>query len=92
MNLFEKIKKRIGYYKVSHSYKVKLSDITIPPDFVKTPPKFVKMVAKREYFRAFGKYESKVILTKDFVLVDGYTTYLLCAENGNKYIEVYFID
>ena len=92
MNLFEKIKKRIGYYKVSHSYKVKLSDITIPPDFVKTPPKFVKMVAKREYFRAFGKYESKVILTNDFVLVDGYTTYLLCAENGNKYIEVYFID
>lgn len=46
MNLFKKIKKKIGYYKVGYSYKVKLSDITIPPDFVKTPPKFVKMVAK----------------------------------------------
>ena len=50
------------------------------------------MAAKREYLRKFGKYESKVVLTKDFMLIDGYTTYLLCAENGNRYIEAYFVD
>ena len=50
MNLFKKIKKKIGYYKVGYSYKVKLSDITIPPDFVKTPPKFVKNGCKTRIF------------------------------------------
>lgn len=50
------------------------------------------MVAKREYLKKFGKYESKVVLTKDFMLIDGYTTYLLCVENGDRYIEAYFID
>lgn len=80
------------FYKEGHPYVVKVSDITIPAEFTATKQRFKKMVAKREYFRKFGKYESNIVLTKDFMLIDGYTTYLLCVENGDRYIEAYFVD
>ena len=88
----KKIVTLLGFYKPGHAYHVKISDIVIPVEFQASKPKFNKMVEKREYLKKFGKYESKVILTKDFMLVDGYTTYLICVENGNRYIEAYFID
>lgn len=91
-NITRKIKLRFGFYKPGYAYHVKTSDIVIPTEFSHIKPRFKKMVFKHEYFRKHGKYESKVFLTKDFVLIDGYTTYLLCIENGNRYIEAYFID
>lgn len=90
--LIRKIKIWLGFYKPGHAYHIKMSDIVVPAEFQASKPKFNKMVAKREYLKKFGKYESKVVLTKDFMLIDGYTTYLLCAENGNRYIEAYFVD
>jgi hypothetical protein len=50
------------------------------------------MVQKREFYRKNNMYESQVILNRDFMLIDGYTTYLLCLENGEKYVDVYFMD
>ena len=90
--LIRKIKIWFGFYKPGQAYHVKVSDIIIPAEFAATKPRFKKMVAKREYFRKFGKYESKIILTKDFMLIAGYTTYLLCVENGDKNVEAYFVD
>ena len=90
--IIRKIKLRLGFYKPEYAYNVKTSDIVIPTEFIRTKQRFKKMTFKCEYFRKHSKYESKVFLTKDFVLIDGYTTYLLCIENGDRYIEAYFID
>lgn len=73
-------------------YKVKLSDIVIPVEFKESPPKFKKMIHKREYFRRNDRFESKIILSRDFLLIDGYTSYLLAKENGMKHVEAYFVD
>lgn len=86
------IKALFGYYDTGCAYRVKVKDIVISEKFKAFTPRFVKMVQKREYYRKYGVYDSKVFLNKDFVLVDGYTTYLLCVENGEKYVDVYFVD
>ena len=90
--IIKKIKRFFGFFEAGESYYIKIDDIVIPEEFKATYPRFKKMVEKREYFRKYGKYESKVILNKDFMLIDGYTTYLLCIENGEKYVDVYFVD
>nr|DAP72071.1 MAG TPA: hypothetical protein [Caudoviricetes sp.] len=32
------------------------------------------------------------MLNKDFLLIDGYTSYIIAKENGMKYVEAYFIN
>lgn len=90
--IINKIKMLIQCHKRGIPYNVKLTDIVIPEEFRNTHPRFKKMVAKREYYRKYGTYSSKIILNRDFVLIDGYTTYLLCVENGEEYVDAYFVD
>lgn len=82
----------LGLRNPCEPYKVKLSDIVIPVEFKESPPKFKKMIHKREYFRRNDRFESKIILSRDFLLIDGYTSYLLAKENGMKHVEAYFVD
>ena len=82
----------LGLRNPGEPYKVKLSDIVIPVEFKESPPKFKKMIHKREYFRRNDRFESKIILNRDFLLIDGYTSYLLAKENGMKHVEAYFVD
>lgn len=90
--LMRKIIVALGLHNPGEPYKVKVSDIIIPEEFKATHPRFKKMVQKREFYRKNNMYESQVVLNRDFMLLDGYTTYLLCLENGEKYVDVYFID
>lgn len=83
---------KMMFCKPGQVYRVNIKDIIIPEEFKATHPRFRKMVQKREFYRKNNMYESQVILNRDFMLIDGYTTYLLCLENGEKYIEVYFMD
>lgn len=82
----------LGLHNPGEPYKVKVSDIVIPAEFKECPPKFKKMAYKREYFRRNDRFESKIILSRDFLLIDGYTSYLLAKENDMKHVEVYFVD
>lgn len=90
--IIRKIIATLGLRNPGESYKVKLSDIVIPVEFKESPPKFKKMIHKREYFRRNDRFESKIILSRDFLLIDGYTSYLLAKENGMKHVEAYFVD
>ena len=60
--------------------------------YKESPPRFKKMMHKREYFRRNDRFESKIVLSRDFLLIDGYTSYLLAKENGMKHVEAYFVD
>ena len=93
MNKFiRKIITTLGLHNPGESYKVEVSDIIVPTEFKESPPRFKKMKHKREYFRRNDKFESKIVLNKDFLLIDGYTSYLLAKENGMKHVEAYFVD
>ena len=90
--LMRKIIVSLGLHNHSEPYKVKVSDIIIPEEFKTTKPRFKKMIQKREFYRKNDRFESKIVLNKDFLLIDGYTSYIIAKENGMKYVEAYFVN
>lgn len=90
--LTRKIIAVLGLHNPGELYKVKVSDIIIPEEFKATKPRFKKMIQKREFYRKNDRFESKIVLNKDFLLIDGYTSYIIAKENGMKYVEVYFVN
>ena len=90
--LMRKIIASLGLHNPGESYKVKVSDIIIPEEFKATKPRFEKMIQKRKFYRKNNRFESKIVLNKDFLLIDGYTSYIIAKENGMKYVEAYFVD
>ena len=77
------------YYKTGYAYTVKLSDIVIQDgwDYIKT----WKMNEKMTYFEKTGHFFSTIVIDKDFVLQDGFTSYRIAELKGMKYVEVYFV-
>ena len=51
-------------------------------------PRKTKIKEKEEYFNKHGYFRSTIILNKNNVLIDGYTTYLLAKEQGYKSITI----
>lgn len=90
--LMRKIIAALGLHNPGEPYKVKVSDIIIPEEFKATKPRFKKMIQKREFYRKNDRFESKIVLNKDFLLIDGYTSYIIAKENGMKYVEAYFVN
>ena len=90
--LIRKIIAAFGLHNPGEPYKVKVSDIVIPVEFKESQPRFKKMMHKREYFRRNDRFESKIVLSRDFLLIDGYTSYLLAKENDMKHVEAYFVN
>lgn len=50
------------------------------------------MIKKREFYRKNDRLESKIVLNKDFLLIDGYTSYIISKENCMKYVKAYFVN
>ena len=90
--LMRKIIVSLGLHNPSEPYTVKVSDIIIPEEFKATKPRFEKMIQKRKFYRKNNRFESKIVLNKDFLLIDGYTSYIIAKENGMKYVEAYFVN
>lgn len=79
-------------YKTHYEYWVNLRDIEITPQFRETPPRFVKMAQKYDWYCKHGEFQSPIRLTRDFVLVDGYISYLLAKKFDMDKVPVYFVD
>ena len=90
--LMRKIIAALGLHNPGEPYKVKVSDIIIPEEFKATKPRFKKMIQKREFYRKNDRFESKIVLNKDFLLIDGYTSYIIAKENDMKHVEAYFVN
>ena len=73
-------------------YKVLTDDIIITKDFVNHPPSNGKMKTKRDFYNANGYFSSPIIIDRGFVLLDGYTSYLIAKERGLKYVHVKFVE
>lgn len=66
----------------------KLSNIKIQNKFKACPPRWTKMLDKQVFYIENGKFEQPIVVDKDNVLIDGYTTYLLAKQMGRKYMLV----
>ena len=91
-NLIRCIKRIFGVYETEYEYWVYLRDIKISPEFEITPPRFKKMGQKWSYYRNTGEFESPIILNRDFVLIDGYTSYIIAKKSEMDKVPVYFVD
>ena len=91
-NLIRFIKRIFGVYETGCEYWVYLRDIKISHKFEKTPPRFNKMGQKWSYYRNTGEFESPIILNRDFVLIDGYTSYIIAKKSEMDKVPVYFVD
>lgn len=61
---------------------MRLDNIKIPENYLKTPPKQWKLDACREYFREFGHIDRRIVVDKNGILRDGYVGDLVFKENG----------
>lgn len=84
----------IGKYEPGYEYWVKLSDIHIIPSFRKSRINPDKYKRKWQFYHRNGYCESKIVLNKDFVLVDGYSSYKIyrAAEGEDCKVPVWFVD
>ena len=71
-------------------YWVNLSDITIREDFVIHKPRRVKFLQKLDWYLKRGEFQSPILLDHNFVLKDGYTSYLIAKKFDLGKVPVYF--
>lgn len=86
------IKKLFGKYETGYEYWVYTKDIIVPTRFKMTPVGKEKWVHKLNYWRKTGKFESPILINKNFVLVDGFSSAKIAYLNGIDKIPVYFVD
>ena len=88
------VKRLFGKYETGCEYWVRLRDIKITPQFRSTMIGTLKYKKKWQFYHRNGYCESKIILDKNFVLVDGYSSYkiLRAAEGLDTKVPVYFVD
>ena len=84
--------KRLFKKRKEYEYCVNLSDITIKRDFKLHKPNPIKMYFGRKYFEENGKFKSKILLNRNFELINGYASYLIAKKENMKYVDVYFVD
>ena len=75
-----------------NEYYVPVKDIIIQPSFLQTRIRPGKWKRKKQYYLDHGIFESQVVLDKNFVLQDGYSTYKLAKEFKVKHVPVVFIE
>ena len=86
------IKKIFGIYEVGYEYQVPLDRIYITPGFARTRIGKYKWRRKKNYYCRTGAFESQIILTKDFVLLDGYSSYRIAKYVGLDRVPVVFTE
>lgn len=67
--------------------KIDISKVVVPIEFMQTVPAAHKMDKVKEYYKCNGKLDKPIVLSKNNVLVDGYTRYIVAKENGLSEIE-----
>ena len=83
-------KQLFSNYATNHEYWVYTKDIKVNPNWRKTPIGAKKLARKIKYWHDTGEFESKVILDKDFNLLDGYSTVYIAEQNGLDKLPVQF--
>lgn len=86
------IQKIFGKYEIGYEYWVYTKDIVVPTYFKMTPVGKAKWIHKLNYWRKTGSFESPILLNRDFVLVDGFSSAKIAYLNDIDKVPVYFVD
>lgn len=86
------IKKSLGIYEPNYEYWVYTKEIKVNPAWRKTMIGKRKFSRKMKYWYKTGKLESKIILDRDFNLIDGYSSVRIAEIKGIEKVPVYFVD
>lgn len=92
MNKLTKFIKKKIYRKTQYEYWVNIKDIEIQNNFQKHKPHGSKLYKKYNWYLKHGTFQSPIILNRDFVLIDGYTSYLIAEKCKLGKVPVYFVN
>lgn len=91
-NIFRFIKRLFGKYGTGYEYWVYTKQIKVNPDWRKTRIGAIKFEQKLKYWYRTGEFESRILLDKDFNLLDGYSSVRIAEIKGIDKVPVYFVD
>lgn len=77
-------------YESGYEYWIKLDEIKLPKYMRGSRIGKEKYKRKWKYFRETGELESKIILDKNFYLLDGYSSWKIAKRAGIDIVPVYF--
>ena len=86
------INRLLGKYETGYEYWVNLKEIKVNPDWRKTRIGAFKFERKLKYWYRTGGFESKIILDKNFNLIDGYSSVRIAEIKGINKVPVYFVN
>lgn len=86
------IKSILGIYETGYEYWIRLDKIKIPDDYKRTRIGQKKWRRKMAYWLRAGEFESKIIINKNFDLIDGYSSVKIAQLNGIDKVPAYFAD
>ena len=84
------IKRMFGIYETGCEYWIPIEKIIITPEFARTRIGTHKWRRKKHYYYCTGEFESQIVLTKDFVLTNGYSSYKIARYIGVDKVPVVF--
>lgn len=78
-------------YKSNKTYSIPLKKIKIQKSFLMSSIRPKKWEAKLQYYKSHHCFQSEIILNENFVLIDGYSSYLIAKKYGYKKVYVKFL-
>lgn len=86
------IKRLFGIYETGCEYWVYIKDIHVDPKWRKTKIGREKFSMKMKYWNRTGEFESRIILDKDFHLIDGYSSFRIAELHNLDKVPAYFVN
>lgn len=86
------IKSLFGKYESGYEYWVHTKDIKVPKYFKLTRIGTKKWNHKMGYWLSTGEFESKILIDRDFNLVDGYSSMKIAHLKNIEKVPVYFVE
>ncbi len=86
------VKQLFGIYETGYEYWVYRREIHINPEWRKTRIGMAKFSKKMQYWYHTGKFESKILLDKNFNLIDGYSSFRIAEIKDIDKVPVYFVN
>lgn len=90
--IIRQVKRLLGIYENGYEYWINTKDIIVPDCYKRTKVGDKKWRHKLNYWRKTGKFESPIMLNKDFVLIDGFSSAKIAYLNDIEKVPVYFVD
>lgn len=86
------VKTLFGQYEPGYEYWIQTKDIKVPYCYKRTKVRHAKWVHKLNHWKQTGRFESPILLHKDFRLADGFSSVKIAYLNKVDKVPVYFVD